>query len=646
MRFGSVCSGIEAASVAFSQFGWEAAWLAEVDVSASAVLAHRLGATAPVYPAPKTENSLKRIKWGSSVTNWGDMTVLPDLIASGEAEAPDILCGGTPCQDFSVAGRRDGLNGVRGNLTLTFFDIADQIDAVRESRGEEPCVVFWENVPGVLSDGTNAFGCFLGGLAGDEVALEPGPRPEPGRSTSFWKWNKKTSQHCAKWPNAGFAVGPKRTIAWIVKDAQYFGLAQRRARVFVVASAREGFNPSEILFEFEGLRRDSAPSRESGEEVTHTLAPCLTGSGRGVERTGDSRGQDPVVACERRVERSSRLVPQWWDGSDISQTLDAVLYKGQTMPEKNRFPAVLQPVSVALRGRDGGAAIEMGDEVAGALRASGGGGDKPHVLTPVYAIQERACADTNSGPGDKGWRDDGCAYTLEARGHSQAVAVVHGTQDPCDQEDLAFTLGRNSGQENVLFISDVLPFDTTQITNPSNSSNPQWGNPCHTISAGAHPPAVCIKHSQEEILAFSCKDYGADVTLDIAPTMRAMNHHQSHANAGGQLAVCITGDVTYTLTSEGHDASEDGTGRGQPIVVTEMAVRRLMPIECERLQGFPDNWTLVPVGKGMAADGPRYKQIGNSWAVPCVTWIATRIATHLARLKRTENPDVIWLLCA
>lgn len=622
MRFGSVCSGIEAASVAFSQFGWEAAWLSEVDVSASAVLAHRFGATAPVYPASGTEKSLKRIKWGSSVANWGDMNELPRLIASGEAEAPDLFCGGTPCQDFSVAGRRDGLNGVRGNLTLTFFDIADQIDAVRESRGEEPCVVFWENVPGVLSDGTNAFGCFLGGLAGDDVALEPGPRPEPGRSSSFWKWNKKTGEHSAKWPNAGFAVGPKRSIAWIVKDAQYFGLAQRRARVFVVASAREGFDPSEILFEFEGLRRDSAPSRESREEATHALAPRLTGSGRGVRSTGDIRGQDPVIACERRVERSSGLaygftteqtpkfaeelaltltkqspsgggqpqavaVPIWWDGSDISQTLDAVLYKGQTMPEKNRFPAVLQPVSVALRGREGGGAIELGDDVAGALRASGGGGDKPHVLTPVYAIQERACsADTNSGPGGKGWRDDGCAYTLEDRGHSQAVAVVHGTQDPCDQE-------------NVLFISDVMPFDTTQITNPSNSSNPQWGNPCHTISAGAHPPAVCI-----------------------------------------------TGDVTHTLTSEGHDASEDGTGRGQPIVVTEMAVRRLMPIECERLQGFPDNWTLVPIGKGFAADGPRYKQIGNSWAVPCVTWIAGRIESHLAKPKKAVDPEVIWLLCA
>ena len=97
MRFGSVCSGIEAASVAFAPLGWKAAWLAEVDPGACAVLAHRLGATAPVYPLEGSEKSLKRIAFGDQVTNWGDMTRLPALIASGEAEAPDMLVGGPPC---------------------------------------------------------------------------------------------------------------------------------------------------------------------------------------------------------------------------------------------------------------------------------------------------------------------------------------------------------------------------------------------------------------------------------------------------------------------------------------------------------------------------------------------------------------------
>jgi len=671
MRFGSVCSGIEAASVAWHCLGWEAAWLSEVDVAASAVLAHRLGASAPVFPLPGSEKSISRIQWGDRLTNWGDMTRLPELILSGEAEAPDILCGGSPCQSFSIAGRREGLNDARGNLTLTFIEIADAIDIKRAENGDEPAICFWENVPGVLSDKTNAFGCLLAGLAGESDALEP-----PG----------------GKWTDVGVVIGPQRTVAWIVKDAQYFGLAQRRKRVFLVASSREGFDPAAVLFEFDGLRRDSAPSRETWQEVAGTLDarttggshwddsrnphPCLNqsynigGVGLSNQELFSQRGAYLVSNRDRGSDPRHLEAPTWWDGSPVSQTLDAVLHKGQTMPEKNRFPAVLQPipileagartgvsttdvraglgvgeagdpmhslqagkqhaVAVSLRGRDGGGTIEMGDEIAGTLRASSGGGDKPHVLTHV----------------------------------------IHGTQDPLTLDDLAFPLGRNSGQENVL--------------------------------------------------AFSCKDYGADCTLNLAPTMRAMGHSESHANAGGQLAVlpfnttqitspdngsnpqwgdpcfilargdhppavCITGDITHTLKAEGFDASQDGTGRGQPIVVMResgpgfwsqdtvsgtlrcggdlessaaihqnMAVRRLMPVEAERLQGFPDGWSDVPIGSKRAADGPRYKQLGNSWAINPVRWIGSRIQQHVAGLIRTtvkaepvmvSEAEIVWMTC-
>lgn len=252
----------------------------------------------------------------------------------------------------------------------------------------------------------------------------------------------------------------------------------------------------------------------------------------------------------------------------------------------------------------------------------------------------------------------------------------------------------------------VLPFNTTQITSPENGSNPQSGDPCFSLAAGNHPPAVAISVAlrgrdgdgtaelgddvagtlrasggggdKPHVLAFSSKDYGNDATADLAPTMRAMNHSGSHANGGGQLAVCVTGDITHTLKADGFDGSEDGTGRGQPIIafdtytqqplgdlsqtlcsrgdspgsnahllpaiMQDMAVRRLMPVECERLMGFPDSWSLVLVGKGMAADGPRYKQLGNSWAVPCVTWIGKRLAAHLAELDRPINPLHLWMV--
>ncbi len=226
MRFGSVCSGIEAASVAWHPLGWQAAWLAEIEPFPSAVLKHH-------YP---------------EVPNLGDMTTLPDRIRGGEVEAPDLFCGGTPCQAFSVAGLRRSLDDARGNLSLTFCEIADAIDAVRLAGGKPASIVFWENVPGVLSTADNAFGCFLAGLAGDD---EPAQAPN------------------GKWKAAGVVVGPERLAVWRVLDAKYFGVAQRRRRIFVLGVSlrhpRAWAIAESLLPLRKGVRRDSAPSREAGE---------------------------------------------------------------------------------------------------------------------------------------------------------------------------------------------------------------------------------------------------------------------------------------------------------------------------------------------------------------------------------------------
>ena len=224
MFFGSVCSGIEAASVAWKQIGWKASWLAEIEPFPSSVLSHH-------YP---------------DVPNLGDMTKIALAVKNKEVLAPDVLVGGTPCQAFSVAGMREGLADPRGELTIRYVELADAIDNVRRQQGDQPAVIVWENVPGVLNSKDNAFGCFLGALAGEDSELQPAGK---------------------KWGNAGCVYGPKRAIAWRVLDAQYFGLAQRRNRVFLVASARDGFDPAKILFEFDSVRRDSAPSREARQET-------------------------------------------------------------------------------------------------------------------------------------------------------------------------------------------------------------------------------------------------------------------------------------------------------------------------------------------------------------------------------------------
>ena len=360
MQFGSVCSGIEAASVAWHPIGWKAAWLAEIEPFPCAVLAHH-------YP---------------SVPNLGDMTTIARRVLTEEVPAPDVFCGGTPCQAFSVAGLRESLADERGNLTLKFVEIADAIDHVRVGRGEDECIVFWENVPGVLSTKDNAFGCFLAGLAG-----ENDPLVAPG----------------GKWSNAGYVLGPQRAVAWRVLDAQYFGVAQRRRRVFVVASARKGFDPAAVLFEWDGVRRDTAPSREAREVAPTIPARSTAGGGLGTDFDCDGGVVQQPTFCIKgaAIGRKPEAGPQH---GEILQELcytqncvdqHAVAYGIRTANTSSNGWGVQEEcthtldcaqgvaVAVALRGREGGATAELGDEVQNCLRASSGGGDKPHVLTAM-----------------------------------------------------------------------------------------------------------------------------------------------------------------------------------------------------------------------------------------------------------------------
>lgn len=238
ITYGSVCSGIEAASIAWEPLGWKPAWFAQFDPE------HNY-ARQPDFPSRVLAHH-----W-PDVPNLGDMTQIADLIRWGAVTAPDVLVGGTPCQAFSVAGMRKGLKDPRGQLTISFGELADAIDEQRDT----PCTIVWENVPGVLNSKDNAFGCFLALLAGESCELQP-----PGR----------------KWTNAGCVSGPKRVVAWRVLDAQYFGVAQRRRRVFVIASADPNFDPTAILFESDSVRRDTPPSRETGSQVA-----ALTANGVG-----------------------------------------------------------------------------------------------------------------------------------------------------------------------------------------------------------------------------------------------------------------------------------------------------------------------------------------------------------------------------
>ncbi|EOF6019090.1 Dam family site-specific DNA-(adenine-N6)-methyltransferase [Salmonella enterica] len=470
MRYGSVCSGIEAASVAWEPLGWQPAWFAEIEAFPSAVLATH-------WP---------------DVTNLGDMTGIAAAVHAGDVEAPDVLVGGTPCQAFSIAGLRNGLADKRGQLSLSYVELANAIDDKRRERGEEEAIIVWENVPGVLSSKDNAFGCFIGALAGESCELQPAG---------------------GKWPNAGCVYGPSRIVAWRVLDAQFFGVAQRRRRVFVVASARKEFDPAEVLFEFDSMRRDTPPRREPQTTVT-------TDTGSGVE--GGSHWDNPANP-HPTLNQSNNIGGIGASNQEVFSQRGAMLVSGN-----------YSDISRTLLAKENDSTAEDLDTY---ILAYGGGntGGNIDVATACTAHGVRMDFDTET-------------------------FAVHGTQDPDTNHELAHTLGRNHGQENAII---------------------------------TEPYTIAIRDREE----------------------------------GSTVEVRNDGTANALLTPNGGRA-----GMGVGAVGWGMQVRRLTPVECERLQGFPDNHTLIPWRGKVAADcpdGPRYKAIGNSMAVPVMRWIGERIAAVL-----------------
>jgi DNA (cytosine-5)-methyltransferase 1 len=452
LRFLSVCSGIEAASVAWHPLGWRAVAFAETAAFPSRVLAHH-------YP---------------DTPNWGDLErhqEWPDA-------AIDVLVGGTPCQSFSVAGLRKGMADPRGNLALVFLGLLDRY---------RPQWVVWENVPGVLSSNKGRdFGAFLGGLG-----------------------------------ELGYG------FAYRVLDAQFFGVAQRRRRVFVVGHAGGDWRrAAAVLFEPDSLSGHPAPRREAGQGTAPTLSARTRGGG----------GLGTDFDCDGGL--------------------------------------------VAFGGNNQAGPID----VATAQTAHGGTG-RLDFESETFVVAP-------SGSPAGRWRESAA--------------------------DIAHAL-RGEG------------FDASED------------------GTGRGTPLVPI--------CFSAKDHGADALHDLSPTLRAGGHDTSHANAGVMPAVAYDmrgreGGAQFEGPHDTANIRAASGGSSRSYVQDAWRVRRLMPVECERLQGFPDGYTRIPVrrykhkptlahfrnyrdlyepnGDGswtrFAADGPRYKALGNSMAVPVMAWLGANIA--------------------
>lgn len=523
LTYGSVCSGIEAASVAWHPLGWRAAWLSEIEPFPSAVLRQH-------YP---------------DVPNLGNMCVLPLSMALGEIdEAPDILVGGTPCQSFSLAGLRSGLTDSRGQLTLKYVELLNEIDAARERDGTKPCIAVWENVPGVLSSKDNAFGCFLAALSGES---EPLPANDKGR-----------------WPSAGLVVGPQRTIAWRTLDAQHFGLAQRRKRVFLVASARDDFHPGQVFFESNGLRGHSPTSRNTGKEV----AQCLT------SRTGSRYDPETetILGTDGRGSVTHSLRGEGFDASEDGTGRGTPLVVAQNGSDIQIGDGRNVGTISASQARQ-----TSGDLIA--FSAKDHGADASSELSPTIGAGTHKDSHSNGGVmpaiAFTDMRGDNRGPGLQITGNM--ANTLHCAKGQSEQQIVAFNHNAQAAQ---------LPTDARDTSRSDALTTSQQ-------AAVAYVPAISIKGAAIGRAPHNGPQYG-ETLEDIAYTQNCVDVHG--------------------------------------VMTPEYRVRRLTPRECERLQGFPDDYTLIPIrGKSAAdcPDGPRYKALGNSMAVPCMRWIGERIQKAL-----------------
>lgn len=435
MKYVSLFSGIEAASVAWDGLGWEPLCFAELDEFPSAVLAER-------FP---------------DVPNVGDVTKVNWKRYKGKC---DLVVGGSPCQSFSVAGKREGLQGESG---LMF----EYIRAVREIR---PRWFLWENVPGALSsEGGEAF-----------------------------------RQLLSEMDKLGYG------LAWRVLDAQFFGVAQRRRRVFLVGHLG-ACPPVEVLLEPESLRGDYPSSREKRQELAAATGRCASSAGFKFHKgIGDA---------------------------------------GCLNPEDNQSKRIFTPDSCA-------------------PTLSSGNGEGMSIQPSVLCIQGSMIGRSDrNGPQGSGIEQDGASFTLNCTDRNGVLAFAQNTRDEVrivGDGTLSGALAANPGMKQTTYI--------------------------------------CMADDNAK----------AAIDRDMCGSLKV----------GGATPM-----VTQQRRSATH-ALGTSTERQSDVTTGKVVVRRLTPKECERLQGFPDDWTKIPYrGKTSddCPDGPRYKAIGNSMAVPVMKWIGERI---------------------
>lgn len=540
MKYLSLCDGIGAAHEASKELEWTCVGASEIAAFPSAVVRER-------HP---------------QIRELGDMTKHENW----NIEHPDLICGGTPCQSFSVAGLRGGLADPRGNLALVFLSIVDR---------HRPKWVVWENVPGVYSATShNAPDPDPPGLPLDVVRDQDVVEPDAYDADE----DHAFACFLAGLQELGYGV-QYRTF-----DAQYFGVAQRRNRVFVVGYLGDWRPATAVLLEPAGMSGNPPPSRAKGQVAAGTLG--------GSSQSGGFRTTDLDNHGAYIPETANPLTARMHKG--VNTTMD----EGQTMV----------PVAFKMRGGGNGTG-----ERGGAVGTQGGVG---------YLGQEE------------------CAFTLSTT-EDQHVAVpmaIHENQrGEITLNETSGSQGSGGGKPGQGYPAAIVP--DAFAFKPAHFTRDKDGAP-----ADIAPPLSCEadKGDQDAVV---CVPYNVHSANSTAMT------GQGNADAA------IPTEVSRSLDTAGFSPNQGGT-----VVQVRMAVRRLTTVECSRLQGFPDTYCHIEgktrrkidpdeaaylMGHGLncdevegrwytrvAADGPIYKALGNSWAVPNMRWIFRRIQKVDDILKR------------
>lgn len=488
-------------------------------------------------------------------------------------------------QDLSIAGKRAGLAGARSGLYM------EQIRIIKEMRDRDrrmgrtgefvrPRYMVWENVPGAFSsNGGKDFAAVL------EEAIRVAEPEAPDIEVPEKGWNT--------WGGYHDEVGGRWSVAWRVLDAQHWGVPQRRRRIALVADFG-GDTAWEISFEQQSM---SGYPAESGAPGEGPAGDSENGAAYAVRIRGgcDGGGKGALV----QTEKSGTIKA----GNDQTIFCMATQQGGAEVRSDDRAPTLTasagmsgnnQPVVCAgfkLGNSEQSRSIGYAEEQAPTLNAECGG-NKPAVM----------CLNDQGG-NVMGVSHD-VAGTLRAQEHGHQPAVM--------------------------------AFDTTQITSKQNGSIPDFGKPCHTLNANAHVPCAVLDMNRQTPRTYQMQGFGDYREGDVASSCKQRDFKDSTD------LVCSVdcrnfregGEINGTL-----QAKESG---GQSLnlnntIRQNMVVRRLTPLECERLQGFPDHWTDLGEwtdSKGKRhkdADSPRYKALGNSIALPPWKWLLKRLCGNYER---------------